>query len=248
MDPLLPLHPGPAGPGQELRERRARIVDRLGERGYEARCRGLAVDAAGACLALTGAAPDAGAWAAARAASGSGDAPPPAFVPVSGALERVETAARGGGALDADLITGVHALAIGETPPSMIRTIQIEPQFPGGSLSPPQTIGLRLGELLEWIGGPSGQDLVSAPRAALFFARFLEISPFLRANFRVAHIFLTWFAVAGGYPPIWFDRAAAGDIREEVSRAFRFDTAPLTTRIEASIRHSLDLVESRADG
>ncbi len=236
----LPLHPGPGGPGQELRERRAGIVARLGEAAYEARCRELRVEAAGECLALTGAPPEAEAWETARA----GKKPSPAFAPVLAALDRVALKGQEGAALDAEQITTVHALSLGEPPPSMIRTIQTEPQFPGGSLSPPQTIGLRLGELLEWLGGPSGQELVPAPRAGLFFARFLEISPFLSGNFRVAHILLSHFSIAGGYPPIWFRRSEAVAIREEVSRAFRFDTAPLVTRIENSIRCSLDLVES----
>ncbi len=247
MDSLLPLHPGAAAPadaGRELRARRARMVERLGEPAWEARRRALHVEAAAACLALTGAAPGPDERAAAEAAWKDGGAPPPAFAPVLGALEHVSRAARGGEGIGADLVASAHALCIGEPPPSMIRTIQIEPQFPGGGLSPPQTIGLRLGELFEWIGAPSGQELVPAPRAALFFARFLEISPFLRANFRVAHILLTWFSAAGGYPPIWFDRADAAGIRQDVSRAFRFDTAPLTARVEAAIRRSLDRVES----
>ena len=62
--------------------------------------------------------------------------------------------------------------------------MQIEPQFQGAGLSPPQTVALRLGNLLEWVSGASGRDLETAPRAALFFARFLEISPFERAKLR----------------------------------------------------------------
>ncbi len=201
------------------------------------------VEAAGKCLALTGSPPAPADWA--RARTGAAVQP---FVPILAALGRVEAAAREGGKLDAELITAAHALAVGDPPPSLIRTIQIEPQFPGGALSPPQTIGLRLGDLLEWIDAPSGQDLVPAPRAALFFARFLEIAPFLNANFRVAHVLLTWFMRSGGYPPVWLRREDAAEIREEVSRAFRFDTAPLVTRIESSMRRSLDLVASGRAG
>ena len=136
----------------------------------------------------------------------------------------------------------MHAVAAGLAGRSPFRTNQIEPQFQGASLSPPQTVALRLGNLLEWVSGASGRDLETAPRAALFFARFLEISPFERANFRVAHLMLTFFALADDQLPIWFEVEDAPGIREDVSRAFRFDTAPLTERIEGSLHRSLDRV------
>ena len=102
-----------------------------------------------------------------------------------------------------------------------------------------RTIPLRFGELLGWVSGESGRDLDTPPRAALFFARFLEISPFRRGNFRVAHLMLSFFALADGHPPIWFEVGDAAGIREDVSRAFRFDTGPLTARIERALDLSL---------
>lgn len=169
--------------------------------------------------------------------------PTPAFGPALGALGLVAKAAAGRDPTG-DLIGEVHAVSAGLAGASPFRTIQIEPQFQGASLSPPQTVAFRLGNLLEWVSGASGRDLETAPRAALFFARFLEISPFERANFRVAHLMLTFFALADEQPPIWFEVEDAPGIREDVSRAFRFDTAPLTERIERSLHRALDRVAS----
>ena len=194
------------------------------------------VEAARATLQLTGTALTEAEIQAARQG-----APTPAFGPALGAFGLLANAAA-----DRDptekLIGEVHAVSNGLTGASLFRTKQIEPQFQGAGLSPPQTVALRLGNLLEWVSGASGRDLETAPRAALFFARFLEISPFERANFRVAHLMLTFFALADDQPPIWFEVEDAPGIRDDVSRAFRFDTAPLTERIERSLHRSLDRV------
>ena len=50
---------------------------------------------------------------------------------------------------------------------------------------------------------------------------------------------LSFFALADGHPPIWFEAGDAAGIREDVSRAFRFDTGPLTARIERALDLSL---------
>lgn len=226
MPDPLPLHPGAGaprsrGPGQELRARRDAIREQLGPGRWREGRRALLPDAAAATLALTGGA----------ASAGRTD---PVFV----ALARIERAAA-----ERDptpkLVAEVHGIASGAPGGSSFRSRQIEPQFAGSGLSPPQTIPLRLGELLEWISGASGRELETAPRAALFFARFLEISPFARANFRVAHLMLSFFALADDQPPIWFEAEDAAGIREDVSRAFRFDTGPLTARIERALHTSL---------
>ena len=220
----LPLHPiggvpRSPGPGQELRARRDAIRERIGTGGWRAGCRGLLSEAARATLRLTG-------------------IPEAEGRDALGALARLERAAE---VRDPtmQLIAEVHGIVTGGAGASAFRASQIEPQFPGSSLSPPQTIPLRFGELLDWISGASGRDLETAPRAALFFARFLEISPFARANFRVAHLMLSFFALADDQPPIWFEVEDAPGIREDVSRAFRFDTGPLTARIETALRRSL---------
>lgn len=243
MSEALPLHPGagaprPQGPGQEIRARRDRIREQAGSERWGSGREALVVEAARATLQLTGTALTDEEIQAARR-----KAPTPAFGPALGALGLVGKAAADRDPTE-ELIAEVHAVSAGVAGASPFRTIQIEPQFQGAGLSPPQTVALRLGNLLEWVSGASGRDLETAPRAALFFARFLEISPFERANFRVAHLMLTFFALADDQPPIWFEVEDAPGIREDVSRAFRFDTAPLTERIERSLHRSLDRILS----
>lgn len=241
MDPTLPLHPGggPArspGPGQEIRARRDRVRSEVGGERWRAGGEALVVEAARATLQLTGVA-----LSDHEVRSAREGAPPPVLGPSFGALGLISRAAADHDP-SKELISEVHAVSTGAADASPFRSRQIEPQFQGASLSPPQTIALRLGELLVWISGDSGRDLETAPRAALFFARFLEISPFERANFRVAHLMLSFFALADGQPPIWFEADDAAGIRDDVSRAFRFDTGPLTSRIERALHHSLDRI------
>ena len=245
MADSLPLHPGagsgagaprPQGPGQEIRARRDRIREQGGGEPWRSRRAALVAEAARATLQLTGTELTEQEIEAARQGRF-----PPSFGPALGALDRIGRAAADRDPT-VDLICEVHALSASLAGASPFRTVQIEPQFQGAGLSPPQTVALRLGELLEWISGASGRDLETAPRATLFFARFLEISPFERANFRVAHLMLTFFALADDQPPIWFEAEDAPGIREDVSRAFRFDTAPLTARIEGALHRSLDIV------
>ena len=241
MTDALPLHPEaaaprPQGPGQEIRARRDRIREQAGSEPWRSGREALVVEAARATLQLTGTALTEEEIQAARQG-----APTPAFGPALGALGLIGRAVAQRDPTQ-ELISEVHAVSAGLAGASPFRTVQIEPQFQGASLSPPQTVALRLGNLLEWVSGASGRDLETAPRAALFFARFLEISPFERANFRVAHLMLTFFALADDQPPIWFEVEDAPGIREDVSRAFRFDTAPLTERIEGSLHRSLDRV------
>ena len=245
MTATLPLHPGPAaappqGPGQELRARRDAIRRGMGPIAWFRATRPLLAEAARATLQLTGTAFTDAEIARVRR---EGAQAHPALPAALGALAAIERAASERDPT-APLLGQVHQISTGAPQESDFRSVQIAPQFPGASLSPPQTIPLRLGDLLGWISGKSGKDLETAPRAALFFARFLEISPFANANFRVAHLMLSFFALADGQPPIWFELADAEGIRSDVSRAFRFDTAPLTSRIEAALRESLSRIEA----
>ena len=245
----LPLHPRaaaptgpPPGPAQELRARRDGVAAALGETAWTEGVRALFPLAASATMELTGAAvSDADREAAAGAVVPPGVRSGVLGPPMAALAHLSEAAARDRNPTR-QLAAEVHALATSAPAPSRFRLEQIEPQFAGAGLSPPQTIAVRLDDLLEWIAGGSGSDLETAPRAALFFARFLEISPFPRANFRAAHLLLTFFALADRQPPIWFEVADAAGIRRDVSRAFRFDTAPLTERIERALRRSLDEV------
>lgn len=257
MPEPLPLHPRaaaptgpPPGPAQELRARRDGVAAALGETAWTEGVRALFPLAASATMELTGAAVsdadrEAAAGAVVRSGVLSGVLPgvlPGVLGPPMAALAHLSEAAARDRNPTRQLAAEVHALATSAPAPSRFRLEQIEPQFAGAGLSPPQTIAVRLDDLLEWIAGGSGSDLETAPRAALFFARFLEISPFPRANFRAAHLLLTFFALADRQPPIWFEVADAAGIRRDVSRAFRFDTAPLTERIERALRRSLDEV------
>lgn len=251
VDQPLPLHPRaaapaelPPGPGPELRARRDGVVGRLGEQRWTAGVRRLFPEAARSTLQLTGAPVSEADFRAAAAGTGEngGVVPTGVMGPPMAALAHLSEAAAADRDPGEDLAAEVHALATAAGVRSPFRLEQIEPQFAGAGLSPPQTIALRLEDLREWISGDSGRDLETAPRAALFFARFLEISPFARANFRTAHLFLSFFALADGQPPIWFEVADAAGIRSDVSQAFRFDTAPLTARIERALARSLDLV------
>ena len=110
------------------------------------------------------------------------EALPKTVLPGVHALFRVAEAAAASRDAPATLAAEVHALATDGEGLSPYRSEQIPPQFAGARLSPPQTIDLRLAELAAWISGESGRDLVTAPRAALFFARFLEIAPFRSAE------------------------------------------------------------------
>ena len=253
MPEPLPLHPRaaaptgpPPGPAQELRARRDRVAAALGEAGWTEGVRALFPRAAAATMELTGELTGAAVSEAERAAAAGAVVPPVippgVLAPPMAALAHLSEAAARDRNPTRRLAAEVHALATSAPAPSPFRLEQIEPQFSGAGLSPPQTIAVRFDDLLEWIAGGSGRDLETAPRAALFFARFLEISPFSRANFRAAHLLLTFFALADRQPPIWLEAADAAGIRSEVSRAFRFDTAPLTERIERALRRSLDAV------
>ena len=257
MSEPLPLHPQaaapagpspgpPPGPAQELRARRDAVAAALGEAGWTEGVRALFPRAAAATLELTGELTGAAVGEAEREAAAGAVVPRGVLGPPMAALARLSEAAARDRNPTGRLAAEVHALATSAPAPSPFRLEQIEPQFSGAGLSPPQTIAVRFDDLLEWISGGSGRDLETAPRAALFFARFLEISPFSRANFRAAHLLLTFFALADRQPPIWFEAADAAGIRSEVSRAFRFDTAPLTERIEQALRRSLDEVAGTA--
>lgn len=257
MSEPLPLHPQaaapagpspgpPPGPAQELRARRDAVAAALGEAGWTEGVRALFPRAAAATLELTGELTGAAVGEAEREAAAGAFVPRGVLGPPMAALAHLSEAAARDRNPTGRLAAEVHALATSAPSPSPFRLEQVEPQFSGAGLSPPQTIAVRFDDLLEWISGGSGRDLETAPRAALFFARFLEISPFSRANFRAAHLLLTFFALADRQPPIWFEAADAAGIRSEVSRAFRFDTAPLTGRIEQALRRSLDEVAGTA--
>lgn len=76
-------------------------------------------------------------------------------------------------------------------------------------------------------------------KAALAFARLLEISPFEHGNFRTGHLLLSFFAFADRYPPFFLRLDDADAVREEVERAMAFETLPLVNRLARSLASSL---------
>ena len=239
MPAALPLHPGaasrPGGPAPELRVRRDALFREAGPERWRAGTRVLLIEAARATLELTGAPAAPGEVEAAR--GGGIDAASPLAAPLR-ALFRLEQAASGRDP-SGPLIGEVHALAAGESGTSSFRASQIEPQFSGASLSPPQTIPLRFGELLGWVSGESGRDLDTPPRAALFFAPVPGDLPVPARQLPGRPPDAQLLRPCRRPSPIWFEAGDAAGIREDVSRAFRFDTGPLTARIERALDLSL---------
>ena len=144
--------------------------------------------------------------------------------------------------LDLRLIVDTHRRSSPELPAGF-RQVEVPPQFKVARRSPPEQIGERLQNLLGWLYGESGGDMGPAEAAALFFARFLEIAPFERRNFRTAHLLVNAFPLAAGFPPICLERDAAEEVRREVNQAMEFDTAALVARFEMAIDASMSECE-----
>jgi Fic family protein len=246
--PELPIYPqrGREAPGYALERRAARLRNLPAER-IEGGLHRLRVDCAFETLRLTGAAVDketVSRLAAERRRVGKsleGDA---LVLGQLDALDAIEAAARAGewGDLSAARIREVHRLA---NPPSEgdFRIGSLEPQFRNARPSAARFVPAKLANLLEWLDAESGRSMFPAERMALWFPRFVEISPFEHGNFRTAHLFASYFARVSGYPHVAlrFDEAEA--IRSDVERAFLFDTGPLVQRFSDALGRGLDVVE-----
>jgi Fic family protein len=162
------------------------------------------------------------------------------------ALEVIETAAAQAGDPDVALIRKVHRIASPGSDGSF-RSSAIEPHFKNARPSPPEFIGAKLDNLLDWLSGVSGREMFCAARMSLWFARFVEIAPFERGNFRTAHLFTGFFAVSAGFPPISLALEDADAVRSEIERAIRFDTAGLVTRFSGALSHALRECEEAAE-
>lgn len=247
----LPIYRERAGeaPGYALERRLVRLKGAAPERWREATDR-LRVECALETLRLTGAGVEMSVvarYAGERLRQGG---------PVEGdalvlgqleALERLESEARGGRGLGIELIRAVHRAA---NPPSEgeFRSKELSPQFRNTRASRVEFIPSRLQNLLDWLSGESGRSMFPAERMALWFPRFLEISPFERGNFRTAHLLVSFFALEKGYPPVSLRLAEAEEIRAEVERALLFDTFPLVQRFSAAIARSMSLLEQVVGG
>lgn len=154
------------------------------------------------------------------------------------ALRIIKSAAQANPSLKGSLLREVHRLS-GPRDGGRYRVGPGRAQFGGATPSRPELISEQVDNLMEWLVADSGMSLHPPERAALAFARLLEISPFDRSNFRVAHLLLSFFAFVGNYPPLYFRADEADEVRQEVERAFRFDTMPLVSRLDQAQMRSL---------
>jgi hypothetical protein len=246
----LPIHPsrGTEAPSIAL-ERRLRTVTDLGSDRFEVALRGLRVDCVFETLRLTGkgvsrklvedVASKQGAF-----ASVDDDA-----LVISGqlaALDAIDKEARTARDLTSSLIRKAHRLC---SPPDggELRSEDIPAQFSAARSAPPELIRSRLENLLEWLAAESAKSMAPAERMALFFARYLEIAPFARGNFRSAHLLANFFSRSSGFPFVTLSFEEADVVRDEVERAMRFDTAALVTRFTTAIERALSRCEESAD-
>lgn len=162
------------------------------------------------------------------------------------AISVIERAAEQRDEPDVELICKVHQLANPGTD-GRFRTSEGKPQFRNARPSPPRFIGDKLDNLLEWLSADSSRQMFPAQRMALWFARFVEIAPFERGNFRTGHLLLSFFACSAGYPLVTLRLDESEPLREDLERAIIFDTAPLVSRFSDAMSRAL-LVSEEAAG
>ncbi len=227
--PELPIHPdgGREAPGYAL-ERRLALLKGLSEERRRSAHDALREASIAETLRLTGAP--------------GVDKDESLFEGGLAALSLIETAASSGQELRLPLIREVHRLSSPQSGGEM-RTADLAPQFQNARVLSPRFIESRLQNLLDWLHGDSGRGMFPAERMALWFPRFLEIAPFERGNFRTAHLFLSFFSCADGYPPVSLRFEEAEAVRGEVERAFLFDTGPLVERFSLALSRSIEALE-----
>ncbi|MGH9463460.1 MAG: Fic family protein [Vicinamibacteria bacterium] len=156
------------------------------------------------------------------------------------AFRVIQESARSGDTLTAALVQEVHRLSMPhDASAGVFRSQPIEAQFGTATPSPPRLIPAKVDNLCDWLGVDSGRGMHPPEKGALAFARLLEISPFEHGNFRTAHLLLSFFALADGYPPMFLRLEHAEDVRQEVEGAMRFETLPLVNRLARSLTESL---------
>jgi Fic family protein len=154
------------------------------------------------------------------------------------ALGAIERDAQSGPTLTPALVCEVHRLSAPSSDGSFRRQ-PIAGQFSAATPSRPDLIGEKLANLCEWLGVDSGRAMHPPEKAALAFARLLEISPFDSGNFRTAHLLLSFFGFVENYPPLFFRLEEAEEVRADVERAMVFDTLPLVERLSRALERSL---------
>jgi hypothetical protein len=227
--PELPIHPGlpPEAPGYSLSRRLAQLRD-------------LPVEIA---RVVHGALREAAVRETLRLTGATTEVDRSLYEGAFQALAAIEAAASSGRELDLALVREVHRLA---TPASRgdFRTQEMPPQFRNARALSPRFIEPRLQNLLDWLHGESGRGMFPAERMALWFPRFLEIAPFERGNFRTAHLCLSFFSCAAGFPPVSLKLEEAEDVRAEIERAILFDTGALVQRFSAALGRTLEPLEA----
>ena len=141
-----------------------------------------------------------------------------------------------------ELLQEIHRLT-SQVSPGHFRTTSTLARFVNAKPAAPELIELKLDNLREWLASKSGRDMITSERAALAFARMLEIAPFERGNFRAAHLMMNFFSLADGFPYIYFEFGESQQVREDIEQAFLFDTLPLVKRVTESIERSLFICE-----
>lgn len=162
------------------------------------------------------------------------------------ALASIEAAATDNSTPEIALIREVHQIAFPGSDGSF-RSSEIAPHFKTARPSPPALIEARVDNLLDWLSGASGREIFCAARMSLWFARFVEIAPFERGNFRTAHLIANFFAACAGFPPMSLRREDADALRTEIERAIQFDTAALVQRFSGALSHALRECEEAAE-
>jgi Fic family protein len=233
--PDLPIYPEKRETPEYALERRLGRLQEAPEASYEAAVQRLRLRFASDTLSLTG------------APSEAENAKDPLVLAQLRALELIESAASDANAPSVRLIRDVHRLAFPGAD-GRFRAVDVPPQFKNARPSPPQFIEAKLDNLVDWISGESGRDMFCAARMALWFARFVEIAPFERGNFRTAHLLTSFFSVAPGFPVASLTLADAEPVRAEIERAIQFDTAPLVARFSEALSRTLRQCEEAATG
>ncbi len=146
---------------------------------------------------------------------------------------------------DVELIRRVHQMA-NPGANGRFRASDAKPQFRNARPSPPRFIGDKLDNLLDWLSAESSRQMFPAQRMALWFARFVEIAPFERGNFRTGHLLLSFFACSAGFPPMTLRLDESEPLREDLERAIVFDTAPLVSRFSDAMSRALRVSEEAA--
>ena len=238
----LPLYPDRSEThGLALARQRDMLLRRASERPerFAESLEKLCGDCVFETLGLTGAPLAREAIAAVQAGGAAGDAKESDLIRGQlEALSLIKTAAESSPELTENLLREVHRLS---TPDSggVYRTESIPVQFAGASPSRPALIPDKIANLCDWLSVDSGRGMNAPEKAALAFARLVEISPFEHGNFRTGHLLLTFFAFADRYPPLFLRLDDADAVREEVERAMAFETLPLVNRLARSLASSL---------